>query len=65
MRKPYQICCQYFFVLPRLQAREWLDGSYVLETKVQGVKQSHKMTIESLVMNPKLDDSLSAVPKIQ
>jgi len=38
---------------------------YVLETKVQGVKQSHKMTIESLVMNPKLDDSLFAVPKIQ
>jgi len=38
---------------------------YVLETKVQAVKQSHKMTIESLVMNPKLDDSLFAVPKIQ
>jgi len=27
MRKPYQICCQYFFVLPRLPAREWLDGA--------------------------------------
>ena len=27
MRKPYQISCQYFFVLPRLQAREWLAGS--------------------------------------
>ena len=38
---------------------------YVLQTKVQGVKQSHKMTIESLVMNPKLDNSLVAVPKIQ
>jgi outer membrane lipoprotein-sorting protein len=31
---------------------------YVLETTVQGVKKSHKMIIESVVVNPKLDDSL-------
>jgi outer membrane lipoprotein-sorting protein len=36
---------------------------YVLETAVQGVKQSHKMTVESVVVNPKLDDSLFAAPK--
>lgn len=38
---------------------------YVLETTVQGAKQSHKMTIESVVVNPKLDDSAFAVPKIK
>jgi hypothetical protein len=35
---------------------------YVLETTVQGVKQSHKMTIESVMVNPELDDSLFAKP---
>ena len=29
----------------------------------RGVKQSHKMTIESVVVNPQLDDSLFAAPK--
>jgi outer membrane lipoprotein-sorting protein len=36
---------------------------YVLETAVQGVRQSHKMTIESVQVNPKLDDSLFTAPK--
>jgi outer membrane lipoprotein-sorting protein len=36
---------------------------YVLETIVQGAKQSHKMTIESVVVNPKLEDSLFAKPR--
>jgi len=36
---------------------------YVLETTVQGVKQSHKMTIESVKVNPKLEDSIFAKPK--
>jgi outer membrane lipoprotein-sorting protein len=36
---------------------------YVLETTVQGVKRSYKMTIESVVVNPKLDDSLFKAPK--
>jgi outer membrane lipoprotein-sorting protein len=31
---------------------------YVLETTVQGNTKSHKMTIENVVVNPKLDDSL-------
>ena len=35
---------------------------YVLETTVPGVKQSHKMTIESVLVNPKLDDSLFTTP---
>jgi hypothetical protein len=36
---------------------------YVLETTVQGAKQSHKMTIETVVVNPKLDDVLFTKPK--
>lgn len=36
---------------------------YVLETTVQGVKQSHKMTIENVAVNLKLDDSLFLAPK--
>src|SRR5205085_7851944 len=36
---------------------------YVLDTTVQGVRQSHKMTIESVVVNPKLDDSHFTAPK--
>jgi outer membrane lipoprotein-sorting protein len=36
---------------------------YVLETRVQGGKQSHKMTIERVVLNPKLDDSLFGMPR--
>jgi len=36
---------------------------YVLETTVQGAKQSHKLTIESVAVNPKLEDSLFAAPK--
>jgi outer membrane lipoprotein-sorting protein len=35
---------------------------YELETTVQGVNQSHKMFIESVVVNAKLDDSLFAKP---
>ena len=35
---------------------------YVLETSVQGVRQSHKMTVESIVVNQQLDDSLFAKP---
>jgi outer membrane lipoprotein-sorting protein len=36
---------------------------YVLETTVEGVKQSNKMNIESVVVNPKLEDALFAKPK--
>jgi outer membrane lipoprotein-sorting protein len=36
---------------------------YVLETTVQGVKRSHKMSIESVLVNPKLDDSRFVAPK--
>jgi len=36
---------------------------YLLETTVQGGKQAHKMTIEAVVVNPKLEDSLFAKPK--
>ena len=35
---------------------------YVLETTVQGAKQSHKITIESVVVNPKLENSLFTKP---
>jgi len=36
---------------------------YVLETTVLGVRHSHKMTIEQVQVNPKLDDSLFVTPK--
>lgn len=42
---------------------EGLMVPYVLETTVQGIKQSHKMTIESVVVNATLDDSLFTAPK--
>ena len=35
---------------------------YLLETTVQGVKQSHKIMIESVLVNPKLEDTLFAKP---
>jgi Outer membrane lipoprotein-sorting protein len=38
---------------------------YVLETTVQGVRQSHKMMVETVVVNAKLDDSLFTRPKNQ
>jgi outer membrane lipoprotein-sorting protein len=37
---------------------------HLLETEVQGLKPTHKMTIQSVVVNPKLDDSLFAKPKV-
>ncbi len=36
---------------------------HVLETVVQGVKRSYKMVFESVLVNPKLDDSLFVAPK--
>jgi outer membrane lipoprotein-sorting protein len=36
---------------------------YVLETVVQGATHSHKMSIQSVQVNAKLDDSLFAAPK--
>ncbi len=38
---------------------------YVLESSVQGAKQSHKMTIENVVVKPKLEHSFFRVPKIK
>jgi outer membrane lipoprotein-sorting protein len=35
---------------------------YVIETAVQGNRNTHKMFIESVVINPKLEDSLFAKP---
>ena len=36
---------------------------YVLETAVEGYRETHKMVIESVVVNPKLNDSLFAKPQ--
>jgi len=36
---------------------------HVFETAVQGYKETHKMVIESVVVNPKLDDSLFSKPQ--
>ena len=38
---------------------------YVLESSVQGAKQSHNMTIKNVVVKPKLEHSLFTVPKIK
>ena len=46
----------------RLQEREGVMVPYVLETTVRGVRPSPKMIIESLVVNPKLDDTLFMPP---
>jgi hypothetical protein len=36
---------------------------YLLETAVEGVRDTEKIEIESIVSNPKLDDSLFAMPR--
>jgi hypothetical protein len=36
---------------------------YLLETEVQGVQPTHKMVIETVVLNPKLDDTAFNAPK--
>src|SRR5512139_354505 len=38
---------------------------HVLETVVEGVRQSHKMTIEKVAVNAPLEDSLFARPKLK
>jgi outer membrane lipoprotein-sorting protein len=38
---------------------------YLIETEVEGYRPTHKMIIESVVVNPKLDDSLFAKPQIR
>jgi outer membrane lipoprotein-sorting protein len=38
---------------------------HVFETAVEGYKETHKMVIESVVVNPKLDDSLFAKPQVR
>jgi hypothetical protein len=35
---------------------------YVSETRVQGVRATHKMTVEKVALNPRLDDALFAKP---
>jgi outer membrane lipoprotein-sorting protein len=38
---------------------------YVMETEVQGNRETHKMILESVVVNPKLEDSLFTKPSPQ
>jgi hypothetical protein len=54
--RPVEICYRDY------KSVNGLMVPYVLETTAQGVKQSHKMSIESVVVNPKLDDSLFGKP---
>jgi len=35
---------------------------FVLETAVEGYQETHKMIIEKVAVNPKLDDALFAKP---
>jgi hypothetical protein len=37
---------------------------YVLETTVQGVKDTHKMTVEKVEINPKIDDTAFLKPQV-
>jgi hypothetical protein len=39
-----------------------LKVPYVIETAVEGNKDTHKMLIESVAVNPKLDDALFVKP---
>ncbi len=38
---------------------------HVFETAVEGYKETHKMVIESVVVNPKLDDALFSKPEVR
>jgi hypothetical protein len=38
---------------------------YVMETEVQGYKETHSIFIENVVVNPKLEDSLFTKPSSQ
>jgi len=38
---------------------------YVMETAVQGNRDTHKLVIESVAVNPKLDDALFTMPKVK
>jgi outer membrane lipoprotein-sorting protein len=42
-----------------------LKVPYVIETAVEGNKDTHKMLIESVAVNPKLDDALFAKPNVK
>ncbi len=39
-----------------------LEVPYLMETAVQGVKQTHKMTLKAVAVNPPLEDALFAKP---
>lgn len=41
-----------------------LKVPFVLETVVEGVKQSHRMVVNSVTVNPPLDDALFAKPSV-
>jgi len=45
-----------------LQAWQGLMIRYLLETSVDGYKETHKMVIESVLVNPKLEDALLTKP---
>jgi len=42
-----------------------LKVPYVIETAVEGNRETHKMFIESVAVNPKLDDALFAMPNVK
>jgi outer membrane lipoprotein-sorting protein len=47
------------------KAANGLMVPYVIETAVEGNKDTHKMFIENVVVNPKLEDSLFTKPSLQ
>jgi hypothetical protein len=46
------------------KAEKGLAIPRTLETRVQGVKQAHKISIESVVVNPSVDEALFARPQL-
>jgi hypothetical protein len=45
------------------KSQQGLMIPYVLETSVEGYKETHKMVIESVLVNPKLEDALFTKPE--
>jgi outer membrane lipoprotein-sorting protein len=54
-----------FVYLRDYKSVQGLMVPHVFETAVQGYKETHKMVIESVVVNPKLDDSLFSKPQVR
>jgi hypothetical protein len=53
-----------FVFLRDYRAESGVKVPHVIETAVQGAKQTHKMTIEHVAVNAPVDDALFAKPTL-